>query len=154
MSKQRYWKLTPNEIEKFNYDEDKLLNWEIKGVREPEENATFIGVFLYRYGTPLDYEPVKGITYFYNNLPRAELPSITKFLKKKFGGKETEKGSRIFLHGSKEIYSGKEIGALAKELESNFNVRSVISLEFENLTEEERKKSGLPDSKLLPIPGK
>jgi hypothetical protein len=43
---------------------------------------------------------------------------------------------------------------LAKEIESNFNTKSVISLEFENLTEEERNESGLPDSKLLPIPGK
>jgi len=43
---------------------------------------------------------------------------------------------------------------LAKEIELNFNTKSVISLEFENLTEEERKESGLPDSKLLPIPGK
>jgi hypothetical protein len=154
VSKQRYWKLTPDEIENFSYNEGKLLNWEIKGIREPEENAVFIGVFLYRHGTPLDYKSVKGITYYYNNLPLTELPNITKFLKNKFGGKEKEKGSRIFLENSKEIYSPKDISTLAKDLESNFNTKSVISLEFENLTEEERKKSGLPDSKLLPIPGK
>jgi hypothetical protein len=154
VSRQRYWKLTPDEIEKFSYNKDKLLNWEIKGIREPEEKAVFVGVFLYRKGTPFDYESVKGITYYHNNLPRTELPNITKFLKNKFGGKEMEKGDRIFLRDSKEIYSGKEIAALAKEIESNFNTKSLITLEFENLTEEERKESGLPDSKLLPIPGK
>ena len=154
MSKQRYWKLTSDEMENFSYDEKKLLNWEIKGVREPEENAVFIGVFLYRNGTPLDYKPTKGIVYYYNNVSRTELPSITKFLKNKFGGKEKEKGDRIFLEDSQEIYSAKDIASLAKELESNFNTKSVISLEFENLTEEERKESGLPDAKLLPIPGK
>ena len=154
MSKQRYWKLTPDEIENLSYNEGKLLNWEIKGIREPEVNAVFIGVFLYRNGTPLDYKSVKGITYYHNNLPLTELPKITKFLKNKFGGKENEKGGRIFLEDSKEIYSPKDIALLAKELESNFNTKSVISLEFENLTEEESKESGLPDSKLLPIPGK
>lgn len=154
MSKQRYWKLTPDEIEKFNYDEKKLLNWEIKGVREPEERPAFIGVFLYRKGTPIDYTPINGIVYYHNNVPRTELPNITKFLKNKFGGKEIEKGDRIFLQDSKEIYSGKDISSLAKELESKFNTKATISLEFENLTDEERKESGLPDSKLLPIPGK
>ena len=154
MSKQRYWKLTPDEIENLSYNEGKLLNWEIKGIREPEENAVFIGVFLYRHGTPLDYKSVKGITYYHNNLALTELPNITKFLKNKFGGKEKEKGNRIFLADSKEIYSAKDIASLAKEIESNFNTKSVISLEFENLTEEERNESGLPDSKLLPIPGK
>jgi len=154
VSKQRYWKLTPDEIENLSYNEGKLLNWEIKGIREPEVNAVFIGVFLYRNGTPLDYKSVKGITYYHNNLPLTELPKITKFLKNKFGGKENEKGGRIFLEDSKEIYSPKDIALLAKELESNFNTKSVISLEFENLTEKESEESGLPDSKLLPIPGK
>ncbi len=153
MGKLRYWKLTPDEIGKFNYDEKKLLNWEIKGVREPEVNAIFIGVFLYRKGTPVNYTPVKGLVYYHNNLPRTELPNITKFLKDKFGGKEMEKGDRIFLQDSKEIYSGKDISSLARELELKFNTKAIISLEFENLTEEEREKSGLPDSKLLPIPG-
>ena len=154
MTRSRYWKITPDEIEKFSYNEDKLLNWEIKGVREPEEDAKFIGVFQYRHGTPHDYESKKGIAYYYNNIPREDLPNITKFLKKKFGGNEIEKGDRFILEGSNEIYSGKDISSLAKELESNFNTKSVISLEFENLTDDERKDSGLPDAKLLPIPGK
>lgn len=154
MSKQRYWKLTPDEIEKVSYDEKKILNWEIKAIREPEDKAVFIGVFLYRKGTPIDYTPVYGIVYYHNNVPRTELPNITKFLKNRFGGKEIEKGDRIFLQDSKEIYSGKDISSLAKELESEFNTKTTISLEFEDLTDEERKEVGLPDSKLLPIPGK
>ena len=141
-------------MEKFSYNEDKMLNWEIKGIREPEEKNIFIGVFLYRNGTPFDYTSVKGITYYYNNIQRSELSNITKFLKNKFGGKEIEKGERVFLKNSKEIYSAKEIASLSKELDSKFNTKSVITLEFENLTEQERKESGLPDSKLLPIAGK
>ncbi len=154
MAKQRYWKITPDEIEKFVYNEDKLLNWEIKCMKEPEEEARFIGVFLYRNGTPWDYESVKGITYYHNNIPRSELPSITKFLKDRFEGKEMEKSERIFLKGSKEIYSGKEIAALARGIETNFNTKAVITLEFKDLSPEEMKESGLPESKLLPIPGK
>ena len=154
MSKQRYWKITPEEIENFTYDESKLLNWEIKCTKEPEEQAQFIGVFMYRNGTPYDYESIKGITYFHNNIPRSELPVITKFLQDKFGGKEMEKGERIFLKDSKEIYSGKEIASLAKEIESKFHAKPIISLEFRDLEQDEAKEGGLPESKLLPIPGK
>ena len=154
MSKQRYWKITPDEIEKFTYNEDKLLNWEIKCIKEPEEEARFIGVFLYRNGTPWDYESVKGITYYHNNIPLSELPSITKFLKDRFEGKEMEKSERIFLKGSKEIYSGKEISALAREMETKFNTKAIITMEFKDLSPEEIKEGGFPESKLLPIPGK
>jgi len=150
----RYWKLTSDEVGKFTYSEEKLLNWEIKCIREPEEDAIFIGVFLFRHGIPLDYEPLNGIVYYHNHIPQSELPSITKFLKQKFGGTEKEKAERIFLQGSKEIYSGKDIGSLAKELESKFNTKAIISLEFQDLSEEEQKEAGLPDAKLLPIPGK
>jgi hypothetical protein len=154
LSKQRFWKITPDEIEKFVYNDEKLLNWEIKCIREPEEEARFIGVFLYRNGTPWDYESIKGITYFHNNIPRSELSSITKFLQDKFEGKEMEKGERIFLKGSKEIYSGKEISALAREMETKFNTKAIITLEFKDLSPEEIKEGGFPESKLLPIPGK
>ena len=154
MAKQRYWKITPDEMEKFSYNPDKLLNWDIKCTKQPEEEARFIGIFLYRNGTPYDYESIKGITYFYNNIARSELPSITKFLQDRFGGKEMEKGERIFLKDSKEIFTGKEIASLAREMESKFHTKSVITLEFSDLSQEEMKESGLPESKLLPIPGK
>lgn len=141
-------------MEKFVYDESKLLNWEIKGTKDPEEEARFIGVFMYRNGTPYDYESIKGLTYYYNNIPRSELPSITKFLQDKFGGKEMEKGERIFLKDSKELYSGKDIASLAREIETQFKTTAIITLEFQDLTPEEMKEGGLPEAKLLPIPGK
>jgi len=154
MARSRYWKITPDEMDGFTYDESKLLNWEIKCVREPEVEAHFIGVFMYRYGTAYDYESVNGICYFYNNIDRKELPAITGFLKGKFNGKEMEKGERIFLKDSKEIYASKDIGDLAKEMETKFNTKAIISMEFEDLTTEQLKEAGMPEAKLLPIPGK
>ena len=65
-----------------------------------------------------------------------------------------EKGERIFLKDSKEIYGSKEIGDLAKEMEIKFNTKAIISLEFEDITQEQLKEVGLPEAKLLPIPGK
>ncbi|MCV0398995.1 MAG: hypothetical protein K5785_03245 [Nitrosarchaeum sp.] len=154
MARSRYWKITPDEMEKFAYNEGKLLNWEIKCVREPESEAMFIGVFLYRNGTAYDYESIKGITYYHNNISRKELPAITKFLQDKYGGKEMEKGERIFLKDSKEIYSPRELAELAKNMEQKFKTKAIISLEFEGLTHDELKDAGLPEAKLLPIPGK
>lgn len=154
LSRHRYWKITADEISKASYDQNKVLNWEIKGVKEPEDQAIFIGVFLYRHGTPMDYTPVKGIVFYHNNVEKSEVDEVTKFLKGKFGGEPKEKSSRIFLEGSKEIYSGEEIGKLAMEMESKFKLKAIISIEFQDITEEERKKSGLADAKLLPIPGK
>ena len=148
----RYGKITADEALTFRYDESKLLNWEIKCIREPEVEAHFIGVFMYRNGTAYDYESVKGICYFYNNIDRKELPEITKFLQGKYNGKEMEKGDRILLKGSDEIYSSKDIGTLAKEMETEFNTKAIISLEFEDITAEALKEAGMPESKLLPIP--
>jgi len=154
MPRMRYWKLTIEEVEKLSYNDNKVLNWEIKCTREPEEEAKFVGVFLYKKGTPKDYEAVKGITYYYNNIDQKELSGITKFLKNKFGGKNVEKGERVFLEGSKEIYSGKEIAELAQELESKLNAKAVITIEFQDISEQEQKDAGLPEAKLLPIPSK
>ena len=148
----RYWKLTAEELGGYNYDESRLLNWEIKCVREPEDEAHFIGIFMYRNGTAYDYESVKGICYFHNNIDRKELPEITKFLQGKYHGKEMEKGDRFLLKGSDEIYSAKDIADLAKEMESKFNTKAIISLEFEKYTVEELKEAGMPEAKLLPIP--
>lgn len=148
----RYWKISSEDTDTFDYDESKLLNWEIKCIREPEVDAQFIGVFMYRNGTAYDYESVKGICYFHNNIDRKELPEITKFLQSKFEGKEMEKGDRIILKDSKEIFSSKDIGKLAKEMEVKFNTKAIISLEFEDISAEQLKEAGMPESKLLPIP--
>lgn len=154
MSRQRYWKLTSSEVEELSYNEDKLLNWDIKGTLEPEEDAQFIGIFQYRHGTPLDYDMIKGVTCYHNNLSKDLIQKVRNFLKEKVGGEELEKGSRIFFQKSKVFYAGKDIAALAKELEKEFKVETVITLEFQDLTQEEMKDGGLPDAKLLPIPGK
>jgi hypothetical protein len=152
MEKFRYWKLTPEDMEKVTHDENKVLNWDIKCTREPEEEAMFFGVFLYKAGTPHDYESKKGITYYYNNIERDELPGITKFLKKRFGGDEYEKGERIFLENSKEIYSGKDIAKLAKELQNEFTMNPIITIELHDTTQEKLKEWGYPEAKLLPVP--
>ncbi len=154
MVRSRYWKLTADEVEKLTHNTDKILNWEIKGVRKPEEEAKFIGVFMYRHGTPLGYEIKKGIVYYYNNIDIKEIPEITKFLEERYGGNKIEKGERIFLDGSKEIYAGKDIAELARALDERFDTTSVISIELEDVTQEQLKEWGYPDAKLLPIPGK
>jgi len=154
MGRSRYWKLTADEVEKLTHDPDKILNWEIKGIRKPEEEAKFIGVFTYRKGTPLDYEMKKGIVYYHNNIDRKEIPEITKFLEERYRGDKIEKGERIFLDGSKEIYAGKDIAELARALDERFDTTSVISLELEDVTQDLLKELGYPDAKLLPIPGK
>jgi len=154
MGRSRYWKLTADEVEKLTHDPGKILNWEIKGVRKPEEEAKFIGIFTYRKGTPLDYEMKKGIVYYYNNIDRKEIPEITKFLEERYGGDKIEKGERIFLDGSKEIYTGKDIAELARALDERFDTTSVVSIELEDVTQEQLKEWGYPASKLLPIPGK
>ena len=154
MVRSRYWKLTADEVEKLTHNTDKILNWEIKGVRKPEEEAKFIGVFIYHKGTPLGYEIKKGIVYYYNNIDIKEIPEITKFLEERYGGNKIEKGERIFLDGSKEIYAGKDIAELARALDERFDTTSTISIELEDVTQEQLKEWGYPDSKMLPIPGK
>jgi hypothetical protein len=37
-------------------------------------------------------------------------------------------------------------------MESKFNTKAIISLEFEGITAEALKEAGLPEAKLLPIP--
>ncbi|RNJ77494.1 MAG: hypothetical protein D9C04_03070 [Nitrosopumilus sp. B06] len=151
MARLRYWKVTAEEMLTITYDQEKLINWEIKCLKSDAER--FVGVFLYRNGTPYDYESIKGVCLYYNNIEKAEVGRVTAALEKKFGGKEMQKSERIFLKGSKEIYSAAEIGALAIQLEKDLEAKAVISLEFENTTAEQLKDSGLPEAKLLPIPG-
>ena len=153
MTRSRYWKLTTDEVKKLTYNPDKVLNWEIKGLRKPESDAKLIGIFLFKHGTPYNYEEIHGIVYYHNNIDRKELPNITKFLKKKFGGEQMEKGERIFLNNSEEIYAWKEIAELAMEFEAKFNTESIINIELEDVTQDELRGWGFPDSKLLPIPG-
>lgn len=154
MARARYWKLTADEVAGFSYDQDRLLNWEIKCTRQPEEDAVFIGVFMYRNGTPLDYTPMKGVVYYHNHVPREDLPKITRHLQDRYGGDETKKGDRVFLSGSREFFDPAEIAALARSMEDAFDTKAVITLEFEGLTQDQMRDAGLPDAKLLPVPGR
>lgn len=154
MARARYWKLTADEVDGFSYDQDRLLNWEIKCTRQPEEDAVFIGVFMYRHGTPLDYTPTKGVVYYHNRVPSEDLPRITRHLRDRYGGNETKKGDRVFMSGSREFFDPAEIAALARSMEDSFDTKAVITLEFEGLTQDQMRDAGLPDAKLLPIPGK
>ena len=45
-----------------------------------------------------------------------------------------------------------EISTLAKELEDSLNVTAVITMEIHDTTQDELKKWGFPEAKLLPIP--
>ena len=154
MTRLRYWKLSAGDLAALSYPEDRILNWDIKCVRPPEDEARFVGVFMYRDGTPVDYDPVRGIAYYHNNIPRSELPSITRFLRKRFGGRDEEKGERVILRGSDEIFAAADIASLATDLESELGATATITLEFGGLTEDEAREAGLPEAKLLPIPAK
>ena len=152
MGRLRYWKLTVEDVRKAQYDPNKVLIWEIKCPKD-DKGAVF-GVFCYKNGTPWDYDSIKGIVFYHNMIEKEELDRITKFLKDKFGGEPAEKGSRIFLKGSREIFQPSEIADLAVQLGDNFEVSTELTVELENFTESEQQQSNLPSSKILPIPGK
>lgn len=146
--------MTPQETGGLSYDQDLLLNWDIKCTRAPEEEAIFLGVFEYRHGIPLDYESIHGMAYYHNHIPRDDLQRITGYLQGRYGGKEKRKGDRVFLVGAREFFDPAEIADLATSMESRFDTKSVITLEFQGMTQDEMRAAGLPDSKLLPVPGK
>jgi len=152
MSRLRYWKLTVEDLRKAQFDPKKVLVWEIKCTKD--DQGTHFGVFCYRNGTPWDYTPVHGIVFYHNQITHEEVNRITKFLKDKFGGEPAEKGSRVFLKNSREIYQPKEIADLAVQLGDTFEGSTELTVELENFSEPEQEQSNLPSSKILPIPGK
>lgn len=152
MSRCRYWHLTIEELKKVTYDSSKVLVWEIKCSKD--DSGTHFGVFCYKNGTPWDYKSIHGIVFYYNMIPLDEVKKITEFLKGKFGGEAREKGERVFLADSREIYTPKEIADLATEIGNKFETSVEISVELENFGPQEQEQSNFPSSKLLPIPGK
>ena len=152
MSRLRYWKLTVEDLKKAQFDPKKVLIWEIKCT--VDDQGTHFGVFCYRNGTPWDYASIHGIAFYHNQISQEQVNRITKFLKDKFGGEPGEKGSRIFLKNSREIYQPKEIADLAIQLGDTFEVSTELTVELENLSVPEQEQSNLPSSKILPIPGK
>ena len=152
MTRCRYWRLSVEEVKKVTYDPKKVIVWEIKCARD--DSGAHFAIFSYRNGTPWDYKEIKGIVFYYNMISRDEVDKIAEFLKGKFGGDPKEKGERIFLVGSREIYSSNDIADLAAEVGSKFETGVEISVELENFTPQEQEQSNFPLSKLLPIPGK
>ncbi len=119
MSRSRYWKLTSDEMGDFNYDESKLLNWEIKCIREPEDEAHFIGVFMYKYGTAYDYESVKGICYFYNNMTKKNCQKLQVSFKGNLMEKKWKKGTGFCLKIQKKSTPVKTSGIWQKKWKQN-----------------------------------
>src|SRR3989442_4596689 len=152
MSRLRYWKLTVEDLRKAQYDPKKVLIWEIKCIKD--DQGSHFGVFCYRNGTPWDYASIHGIVFYHNLISHEEIERITKFLKDKFAGEIAEKGNRIFLKNSREIYQPEEIADLAVQLGDNFEVSTELTVELENFTDSEQEQSNLPSGKMLPIPGK
>ena len=141
-----------DDLRKAQYDPKKVLIWEIKCSKD--DQGTHFGVFCYRNGTPWDYASIHGIVFYHNMISDEEVKNITKFLKDKFGGEPGEKGSRIFLKNSREIFEPKEIADLAVELGTQFETSTELTVELENFSIAEQDQSNLPSSKILPIPGK
>ena len=152
MSRLRYWKLTVEDLRKAQFDPKKVLVWEIKC--SMDDQGTHFGVFCYRNGTPWDYASIHGIVFYHNQIVQEEVNRITKFLKDKFGGEPAEKGSRIFLKNSREIYQPKEIADLAVQLGDTFEGSTELTVELENFSVPEQELCSLPSCKILPIQGK
>lgn len=149
--RQRYWKLEPDEVEKFTYNESKILNWEIKCTKD--DNVSVVGIFAYKNGIPLEYESIMGIGLYHNYIDDQEKDNAAQMIKKKYGGEIKDYSNRVIINGAKIPYSGIDICAIAHDIESLINGKSIITLEFEGLTQDEQENSGLPSTKLLPIPG-
>src|ERR687887_106044 len=113
------------------------------------------GIFWFKYGTPYDKEPVHGLCFYYNEIPRKTIQEMIDFLQSRFGGKILYRQTRVFFQGSKEFADPKSIGILANELSLRFNAPVEITIEFEKITQQEQEENtlNLPSSKALPIVG-
>ena len=148
----RYWRLSITEVLNATCPAEKTNHWDIKCIQGEHEH---FGVFWFRYGTPFDKEPVHGICFYFNDIPKNIIDDLSSFLQSKFGGKLLQRQSRGFLQGSNEFADGKSIGLLANELSIKFSAPVEVTMEFEKVDNEEIDKESfkLPSSKALPIPG-
>jgi hypothetical protein len=148
----RYWRLGITDALSASYPVEKVNHWDIKCMQGQYEH---FGVFWYRYGTPFDKEPVHGLCFYFNDVPKKTIDDLATFLQSKFGGQLLYRQSRGFLQGSREFADGKSIGMFANELSLRFNAPVELTIEFEKATKEEVEQElfKLPSSKALPIPG-
>ena len=148
----RYWRLAVNDLLNSTYPQEKANHWEIKCLQGEYEH---FGVFWFRYGTPFDKELINGICFYYNDISQEKVKELLDFLQQKYGGKALFRQTRVFLQGSKEFNDKNEIANLANEISSKFNGPIEITLEFENVTQEEQEQNAFnfPSGKALPIAG-
>ena len=148
----RYWRLGITDFLESAYPAEKANHWDIKCMQGEYEH---FGVFWYRYGTPFDKEPVHGICFYFNDVPKKTVDDLAAFLQDKFGGQLLYRQNRGFLQGSKEFADGKVVGTLANEISLKFNAPVELTVEFEKMTKEEVDAEAwkLPAGKALPIPG-
>jgi hypothetical protein len=148
----RYWRLGITDFLESAYPAEKVNHWDIKCMQGEYEH---FGVFWYRYGTPFDKEPVHGICFYFNDVPKKTVDELASFLQGKFGGQLLYRQNRGFLQGSKEFSDGKSVGVLANEISLKFNAPVELTVEFEKVTKEEVDAEvwKLPVGKALPIPG-
>jgi hypothetical protein len=70
----RYWRLSITDVLNATYPAEKANHWDIKCMQGEYEH---FGVFWYRYGTPFDKEPVHGLCFYYNDVPRKIIDDLT-----------------------------------------------------------------------------
>ncbi|HEX9677151.1 hypothetical protein [Nitrososphaera sp.] len=148
----RYWRLGITDFLESTYPAEKVNHWDIKCMQGEYEH---FGIFWYRYGTPFDKEPVHGICFYFNDVPKKTVDDLAAFLQGKFGGQLLYRQNRGFLQGSREFADGKAVGTLANEISLKFNAPVELTAEFEKATKEEVDAEAwkLPAGKALPIPG-
>lgn len=149
----RYWHLNIQETLESTYPVEKINHWEIKCLCGEYQH---FGVFWFKYGTPLDKEPVHGICFYYNEIEKRTIEDLIQYLTKRFGGKTLFRQTRVFLSGSKVIFDPGSIGRLANDLSLKFTAPVEITIELEKVSDEEitANKFNFPPKKALPIVGK
>ncbi|MFB5599135.1 MAG: hypothetical protein ACE5SW_02775 [Nitrososphaeraceae archaeon] len=149
----RYWHLNIQETLKSNYPVEKINHWEIKCLCGEYQH---FGVFWFKYGTPLDKEPVHGICFYYNEIEQKIIEELIQYLTNRFGGKTLFRQTRVFLSGSKVIFDPASIGRLANDLSLKFTAPVEITIELEKVSDEDitNNKFNFPPKKALPIVGK
>ena len=148
----RYWRLTIGDLLLATYPLEKANHWEIKCLQGEHEH---FGVFWFRYGTPYDKEPVHGLAFYYNDVPRDKVEELIEMLSSRFGGEIMYRQTRVFLNGSREFADPREIAKLATDIAERFNGPVEITIEFEDISKDDKQENliNLPPAKLLEIPG-
>ena len=77
----RFWRLSITEVLNSIPPAEKTNHWDIKCILGEHEH---FGVFWFRYGTPFDKEPVHGICFYFNEVPRKIIDDLANELSLRF----------------------------------------------------------------------